>query len=64
MEDRYPLYYQRDGQYQGIVKDVLDRITERTGLTFRLVHASTYQGAIDLVNGGEADIMGCFMDDG
>lgn len=63
MEDRYPLYYQRDGQHQGIVKDVLDRITERTGLTFRLVHASTYQGAIDLVNAGEADIMGCFMDD-
>lgn len=63
MADRYPLFYERDGQNQGIVKDVLDLVTERTGLTFRIVHASTYQGAIDLVKSGEADIMGGFMDD-
>ena len=63
MEDRYPLLYERDGQSRGILMDVLDLITDRTGLTFRLVHASTYQGAIDLVNSGEADIMGGFMDD-
>lgn len=63
MEDRYPLFYERDGQTRGIVKDVLDLVTERTGLSFRLVHASTYQGAIDLVKSGEADIMGGFMDD-
>lgn len=63
MEDRFPLFYERDGQPQGIVKDVLDLVTERTGLTFRLVHASTYQGAIDLVKSGEADILGGFMDD-
>lgn len=63
MEDRYPLFYQRDGQSQGIVKDVLDLVSDRTGLEFRLVHASTYQGVIDLVTSGEADIMGGFMDD-
>ena len=50
---RYPLYYERDGLYQGIVKDVLDLVTERTGLAFRLVHASTYQDAVDLVNRGK-----------
>lgn len=63
MEDRYPLFYERDGQSLGIVKDVLDLITDRTGLAFRLVHADTYQGVIDLVNPGEADVMGGFMDD-
>ena len=63
MKDRYPLFYESDGQSQGIVKDVLDLVTERTGLAFRLVHASTYQEAIELVRSGEADIMGGFMDD-
>lgn len=64
MQGRYPLYYERDGLYQGIVKDVLDLVTERTGLAFRLVHASTYQDAVDLVKSGEVDMMGGFLDDG
>ncbi len=60
---QYPLYYEHDGLYQGIAKDVLDRIAERTGLSFRFVHADSYQGALDLVAAGEADVAGCFMDD-
>lgn len=60
---QYPLYYERDGSYQGIAKDVLDRIAERTGLSFRFVHAGNYQEALDLVAAGEADVAGCFMDD-
>lgn len=64
MQGRYPLYYERDGLYQGIEKDVLDLVTERTGLAFRLVHASTYQDAVDLVKSGEVDMMGGFLDDG
>ena len=60
---QYPLYYERDGSYQGIAKDVLDRIAERTGLSFRFVRAGNYQEALDLVAAGEADVAGCFMDD-
>lgn len=60
---QYPLYYERDGSYQGIAKDVLDRIAERTGLSFRFVHAGNYQEALGLVAAGEADVAGCFMDD-
>lgn len=61
--DRYPVYYERDGVYQGVVKDVFDRISERTGLTFRFIHAATYEQAIELVLSGRADLMGGFMDD-
>lgn len=61
--DRYPMYYESDGRTQGIVRDVLERVSERSGLKFRFVHASTYQEAIDMVKRGEADIMGCFLDD-
>ena len=61
--ERYPLYYESDGSNRGIVKDVLDRVTERSGLEFRIVHADTYKGAIDLVKRGEADMVGCFLDD-
>ncbi|WP_080797938.1 ATP-binding protein [Arabiibacter massiliensis] len=61
--DRYPLYYERDGSCQGIVKDVFDRIAELTGLSFRFVHAATYEEAIGLVASGGADLLGGFMDD-
>lgn len=60
---QYPLYFEREGSYQGITKDLLDRLAERTGLSFRLVHADSYQAALDLVASGEADIVGCYMDD-
>lgn len=60
--DQYPLYYQRDGSYQGIAKDMFDLIAQRTGLSFRFVHADTYEGAIEQVLSGDADVMGCFMD--
>ena len=63
MQGRYPLYYERDGLYQGIEKDVLDLVTERTGLAFRLVAASTYQDAVDLVKSGEVGHDGR-LDDG
>lgn len=62
VHERYPLYYQSDGVNRGIVKDVLERVTERSGLEFRIVHADTYQEAIDLVKRGEADMVGCFLD--
>ena len=33
----------------------LDRIAERTGLSFRFVHADSYQGALDLVAAGKSN---------
>ncbi len=59
---QYPLYYEREKTAQGVVKDVFDRISERTGLSFEFVHAQTYEQAIGLLESGEADVLGAFMD--
>ena len=61
--DLYPVYYERNGAYRGIVKGVFDLIGERTGLAFEYVKAENYQAALDVVLAGEADVMGGFMDD-
>lgn len=61
--DRLPLYYQNEGTYGGVVKEAFDRISERTGLSFRFEHAATYAEALDMVRSGRADVMGSFMDD-
>lgn len=61
--DRMPLYYQNEGTYSGVVKEAFDRISERTGLSFRFEHATTYEEALTMVSSGKADVMGNFMDD-
>lgn len=60
---QYPLYYDLEGSYRGVVKEVLGLVSERTGLTFRFVHASTYEAALELVASGEADVLGGFQGD-
>lgn len=59
----YPVYYERNGAYRGIVKGTFELIAEHTGLTFEYVEAETYQDMIDLVLSGEADVAGGYMDD-
>lgn len=60
---QYPLYYEREGDYRGLTKDVFDLVSQRTGLTFRFVHAATYEDTFELVKRGEADLVGSFMED-
>lgn len=61
--DRYPLNYMYDGKEKGIIRDVISLIAERTGITFEFVIGNSYQEMIDLVQNGEADITGYFLDD-
>lgn len=60
LEDRYPLFYEQDGVVKGIVPDCMELISKRTGLTFEYVGTDTYQGQIDLVKDGKADIIGAY----
>lgn len=60
IKDRYPLYYEQDGEIKGIVPDCLDLVSQRTGITFEYVYTDTYQGQIDLVKQGKADIIGAY----
>ncbi|WP_455620175.1 ATP-binding protein [Eisenbergiella sp.] len=62
MRDRYPLYYEQDGAAMGIIPETLDLITERSGLVFEYVYAANNQEVIDLVQAGEADLAGGFLD--
>lgn len=60
LEDRYPLFYEQDGVVKGIVPDCMELLSKRTGLTFEYVRTDTYQGQIDLVKEGKADIIGAY----
>lgn len=50
-----------DGGHSGIVPDVLERISEFSGLEFEYVHADSYSEALKLVKNGDADILGFFL---
>lgn len=63
LKDRYPLNYIREGEYQGINRDLFELISQRTGLNFEFVYGENYQETIDMVTNGKADILGVFFDD-
>ena len=59
----HPFYcVSEEAGHDGIVPDLFKLIEERTGLQFTLVYADTYADAIAMVQNGEADILGCFLD--
>lgn len=64
MESWHPFYCETNAKdhHNGIIPDLLEQISQITGLTFELVYADNYQDAIELVAGGKADLLGCFMD--
>ncbi len=61
VKEQYPIYYEKDEVKKGILPDCLQLISQRTGLTFSYVYANSYQQSIELVIKGQADIVGCFM---
>lgn len=60
----HPLYCEETHHegHSGIVVDVLDKITEFTGLQFTYIFTDNYNDAIRLVQQGEADMLGFFLD--
>lgn len=60
----HPLFCQGNGmdRHDGIIPDMLNELAAITGLSFEMVYADTYQGAIELVREGKADILGAFLD--
>lgn len=63
VSDCYPVHYEKEKTHCGITPDIFALISERTGLDFTYVHASSYQESLDLVKSGQADVVGCFLDD-
>ena len=64
VKDWHP-YYCIDGDKQhhnGIIPDILDEISDSSGLEFTYCFADTYTDAIHMVQEGKADILGWFLD--
>lgn len=60
-ESYHPLFCLNSPEslHNGVIPDVLDKVSEFTGLTFTYVYADTYGDAVRLVQCGEADLL-CF----
>lgn len=63
IRSRYPIYYSKENKAHGIIVDLCSLLTEKTGLEFTFVLYDSYQEIIDGVKAGEADVIGCYMDD-
>lgn len=48
--------------HMGICPELLERISEDTGLKFEFLFADSYRGMLDMVLSGEADFTGCYYD--
>lgn len=61
MRERYPIHFLREKKYQGIALDILNQVSERTGLKFTYVYADTYEETLQLVQDGKADLSGFYL---
>lgn len=55
-----PFHFEQSETHKGIVIDLLEKITEYSGLKFTYVYTDSYAEAIELVKNGEADVLGFF----
>ena len=62
IKERYPLYYEQDGEALGIIPETLKLITERSGLEFEYVFAENNKDVLEIVLEGKADLAGSFLD--
>lgn len=61
MRERYPIHFTRGQVYQGIVLDILNQISERSGLKFSYVYADTYEETLQMTRDGETDLSGFYL---
>ncbi|WP_276933762.1 ATP-binding protein [Dielma fastidiosa] len=50
-----------DDLHNGIIPDILEKIADFTGLTFNFVYTDTYIEAVELVQQGNADMLGFYL---
>lgn len=53
---------ENDDHHDGIMPEVLTSISDYSGLEFELVYSDTYDGAFEMVQNGEADVLGFYLD--
>ena len=62
--DFHPFYCKglEDGDHDGIIPDILERVSDFSGLTFEYVLTDSYGEALTLVRTGEAEMLGVYLD--
>lgn len=62
-ESYHPFYCPgvEDGEHQGMVPDILERVSAFSGLEFDWIFTDTYVESLDMVKQGKADMAGFFM---
>lgn len=56
-DDQAPIaFVDKDGNFNGMAADILDLITQRTGLRFRVTRVDKFSTLVDAVRDGEADL--------
>lgn len=63
MPDEYPLSYLENGEYKGIVADVIRDATKNMGVELEFIQSTDYQQAIEQVKSGRADIISIYASD-
>lgn len=58
MRDGAPFSYEEDGVMKGVLPQLLQDISQSTGLSFSIVPVDTVEEAVDAVRTGRADIVG------
>ncbi|WP_320997574.1 ATP-binding protein [Enterocloster bolteae] len=63
LRDSHPFYCENPAGFvhEGIVPDILKRVTEFCGLEFIYLYADSYAEAVGMVKRGEADLLGFFF---
>lgn len=64
VSERHPLYceeYKKD-HHDGIIPEILEKVSDFSGLKFTYIPADTYEEAIQFVKSGKADMLGSFLD--
>ena len=57
-----PISYFEDGQYKGIVADIMKQVETQTGFRIDVVETESLQDAMEMISSGEADIFCNFFD--
>jgi len=64
VQDWHPFFCTETSKepHEGIVQDLLNEVSDYTGLTFTYYSAGSYIDAVRAVKEGRADVLGCYLD--
>lgn len=62
--DNHPFYCidSESGHHDGLIPELLEKLSEVSGLSFSYAAADTYEEAVNMVSRGDADILGYYLD--